>query len=73
MSRAMGLAWETVLPGSGVPSSWSANNVERQLPILPASDRGEVGSAGAGCFSTREAAWNLLAFIINTVRGGGKC
>ena len=23
----VGLAWETVLPGSGVPKSWSANNV----------------------------------------------
>jgi hypothetical protein len=23
----IGLAWETVLPGSGVPKAWSANNV----------------------------------------------
>ena len=23
----VGLAWETVLPGSGVPASWSTNNV----------------------------------------------
>ena len=25
-----------------------------------------------GCFSTREAAWNLLDFVFYTVRGGGK-
>ena len=48
------------------------NWLEIQLRILLASDRGEAGSAGAGCFSTREAAWNLLDFVVYTVRGGGK-
>lgn len=40
----IGLAWETVLPGSGVPDSWSANNVVfTRIPqnfsgaLLPAS------------------------------------
>lgn len=26
-SAFVGLAWETVLPGSGVPATWSANNI----------------------------------------------
>ena len=45
------------------------NQMEIQLPILPASDRGEAGSACAGCFSTREVAWNLLDFVVDLVRG----
>merc|ERR1711918_319609 len=36
----IGLAWETVLPGSGVPASWSANNevftrVPQSLAVAP--------------------------------------
>ena len=51
------------------------NWLEIQLQILLASDRGEAGSAGAGCFSTREVAWNLFDFVVYPVgclRGGGK-
>ena len=39
----IGLAWETVLPGSDVPKSWSANNVV--FTLIPQNFSGPTNSA----------------------------
>ena len=67
VNRCFGVLW----PCSG-PFQCSERAKMRDECSNNILDRGEAASACAGCFSTREAAWNLLDFVVYTVRGGGK-